>query len=212
MPKIITKLVIQRRNKNRVNVFLDEDYAFSLSADLALNLRIGQSLDEDAIDQLLEEDAYRKGMEKAFRLLARRPRSENEITDALLRADFSPSICTRVIRRLKEMTYLDDRAFADWWIENRAQFNPRSRWALHQELSQKGVPGAIIEEALARVDDLQLAMTAAEKRAYRWQHLPPQEFETKMLRFLQRRGFSYAVARHTIEALRTAWEEDASPS
>ncbi len=208
MPKTITRLVVQRRNKQRINVFLDGAYAFSLSADLALNLKIGQILEEDAVEQLLEQDAYRKGMEKAFRLLARRPRSEKEITDALLRADFPPPVCTRIIHRLKEMDYLDDRAFADWWIENRAEFNPRSRWALHQELSQKGVSNAIIEDVLSQFDDQTLAMTAAKKRAHRWKHLPPQQFETKMMGFLQRRGFSFAVARRTVEALQNSFEEE----
>lgn len=35
---IITKIEIQKKNKERVNIYLDEEYAFSISAELVLSL------------------------------------------------------------------------------------------------------------------------------------------------------------------------------
>ena len=203
MPRTVTRLVLQQRNKRRINVFLDDEYAFSLADTLASGLAIGQELDEETIARLQEQDAYQRGMDKAFRLLARRPRSEQEIDEALRQAGHSDAVRARVLARLREMAYLDDRAFARWWVENRVQFSPRSIRALRQELYQKGVPRALIDEALAPLDDEQLALAAGQQRAYRWQHLPRADFEKKMIGYLQRRGFDYTTARHVSTKIRT---------
>jgi len=203
MPRTVTRLVLQQRNKRRINVFLDDEYAFSLADTLASGLAIGQELDEETIARLQEQDAYQRGMDKAFRLLARRPRSEQEIDEALRQAGHSDAVRARVLARLREMAYLDDRAFARWWVENRVQFSPRSIRALRQELYQKGVPRALIDEVLAPLDDEQLALAAGQQRAYRWQHLPRADFEKKMIGYLQRRGFDYTTARHVSTKIRT---------
>ena len=42
MAGTITKLEIQKKNKERVNVFLDEKYAFAVTLTVALELKRGQ--------------------------------------------------------------------------------------------------------------------------------------------------------------------------
>jgi regulatory protein len=202
MAGIITRLVYQKRNKNRVSIFLDDAYAFSLPDVLASSLQLGQHLDDEEIACLRAQDDRQRAMDKALRLLARRPRSSHEIDDALKQSDISTDIREQVIARLEEMDYLDDREFARWWVENRTEFNPRSIRALQQELYQKGISSSIITEALALLDDDTLAVAAGRQRAYRWQHLPRAEFDKKMLGFLQRRGFSYPAARFATDFLR----------
>jgi len=206
MSGIITRLVYQKRNKQRVSIFLDERYAFSLPDTLASTLQLGQRLDDDEIAQLQAQDDRQRAMDKALRLLARRPRSKSEIINALTKADFSPAISEQVITRLAEMAYVDDREFARWWVENRIRFNPRSIRALQQELYQKGVSPHIISETLANLDDETLAIAAGQKRALRWRHLSQTDFDKKMLGHLQRRGFSYAAARYASTLL---WKQDA---
>jgi len=202
MSGIITRLVYQKRNKNRVSIFLDDAYAFSLPDILASSLQLGQHLDDDEIARLRAQDDRQRAMDKALRLLARRPRSSHEIDGALKQSDISTDIREQVIARLEEMDYLDDREFARWWVDNRTRFNPRSTRALQQELYQKGVPAPIIAETLAHLDDETLAVAAGQKRSYRWRHLARTDFDQKMLGFLQRRGFSYPAARFATDHLR----------
>ena len=207
MPRTITRLVLQQRNKRRVNVHLDGEYAFSLADALAAALFVGQTLTEEAIADLRARDAYQRGMDKALRLLARRSRSEREIDESLRQAEYSDSVRARILARLREMAYLDDRAFAQWWVENRVQFSPRSLRALRQELVQKGLPRSLIDEVLAPLDDDQLALAAGKMRAYRWRHLPRADFEKKMIGYLQRRGFDFATARQTALTLMNSEDE-----
>jgi len=204
MSGTITRLTYQKRNKNRVSIFLDDAYAFSLPDVLASALQVGQMLDDDEIAHLQAQDARQRAMDKALRLLARRPRSRHEIDDALKQAGFSTDVREQVLGRLQEMAYLNDRDFARWWVENRTQFNPRSVRALQQELYQKGLSRALIDEALAALDDEALAIAAGQQRAYRWQHLARADFDKKMLSYLQRRGFAYGAAR---QATDYHWEQ-----
>ncbi len=204
MSPIVTRLVAQKRRRGRVNVYLDGQYAFSLADVLAASLSIGQELDDDTLTRLRAEDAYQRGMDKALSLIAHRPRSIHEVEEALSQAEIPTHVQERIIARLQEMAYLNDRDFAQWWVENRTQFSPRSTRALRQELYQKGVPRSIIDEALLGLDDEVLALAAGRQRAYRWQHLPYDSFRTKLLGFLQRRGFGYEAARAAVNAL---WEE-----
>ncbi len=201
MSGIITRLAYQKRNKNRVSIFIDEEYAFSLPDVLASSLQVGQHLADDEMARLQAQDARQRAMDKALRLLARRPRSQNEIDEALKKDDFSPNIREQVLARLSEMEYLDDAGFAQWWVDNRVRFNPRSRRALHYELHQKGVSAPIIDEALTGLDDKTLAIAAGSQRLARWSKLDRETFEKKMLSFLQRRGFSYASARFAVDHL-----------
>ena len=204
MSGIITRLVYQKRNKNRVSIFLDDAYAFSLPDVLASALQIGQHLDDDEIARLRAQDDRQRAMDKALRLIARRPRSQHEIDQALKQADYAADIRKQVIARLIEMAYLNDLEFARWWVSNRSQFSPRSIRALQQELYQKGVPAAIIAQALAHLDDETLAIAAGQQRSYRWRHLARADFDKKMLGYLQRRGFSYPAARFATDHL---WEQ-----
>ncbi len=204
MPGTITRLVVQKRNRRRINVYLDDTYAFSLSDILAARLTIGQVLSDEAIAQLQAQDAYQQGMDKALRLIARRPRSRHEVDEALRQAGFEAPTRERILSRLTEMAYLDDEAFAHWWVENRIQFNPRSIKALRQELWQKGISNPLIDRVLEPLDDLTLALAAGRQRAYRWRGLPRQDFENRLLGYLQRRGFDYPTAREVTDIL---WEE-----
>ncbi len=208
MSGIITRLVYQKRNKNRVSIFLDDAYAFSLPDVLASALQIGQHLDDDEIARLRAQDDRQRAMDKALRLIARRPRSQHEIDQALKQADYAADIRKQVIARLIEMAYLDDREFARWWVSNRSQFNPRSIRALQQELYQKGVSAAIIAETLAQLDDEPLAIAAGQQRSHRWRHLARADFDKKMLGFLQRRGFSYPTARFATDHLREQLQQE----
>ncbi len=52
MTKTITALSVQKRNKERVSVFLDGEYAFSLGLNAALALKRGQELSSADIQQL----------------------------------------------------------------------------------------------------------------------------------------------------------------
>jgi regulatory protein len=152
MATTITALRFQQRNRERVNVYLDGAFAFGLPAVIAASLHIGQSLDEDEIVSLQGQDAVQRAYERALRFLASRPRSTAEVRRNLEQQALPGPTADAVIQSLLAAGYLDDEAFARYWVSNREQFRPRAPLALRQELRQKGIADSIINRALHDLD------------------------------------------------------------
>ncbi len=197
----ITDITIQKRRKDRVNLFLDGEYAFSLSMINAAWLKIGQELSAEKIKALQQEEAYERGKEIALRLITNRPRSIKEIRDRMREKDVEESARDRVITRFEELELLDDVAFARYWIDQRARFNPRGIPMLRQELRQKGVDQQIIQDLLNELDNSSAAMKAAEKKVRSLSRYGEEDFRKKLSGFLQRRGFYYEDIRPVVDEL-----------
>jgi regulatory protein len=197
----ITTLRFQKRNKDRVNVYIDGQFAFGLAAIEAARLRVGQTLSDDDVARLRVRDEVERAYGRALNFLSYRPRSEAEVRRNLRKKDVEDEVVEVVVERLTRAGLVDDREFARYWVENRLQFNPRGARALRHELRGKGIPDAIIAEALADLDEEVAARQVAEAGARRLAHLEPRDFRRKLGAYMARRGFSYAVIEPLIEEM-----------
>jgi len=186
----ITGLEPQKRSRDRVNVYLDDVFAFGLAALIAANLRVGMTLTDDKIAALRLADEVERAHEKALNYLSYRPRSEAELQSHLLKSDFAEATVADVLDRLREVGLVDDDAFARYWVENRARFRPRGKRMLVQELRQKDIASSVIETTLTQYDEVAAAQQVAAEQARRLAHLPPDLFRRRLWDRLMRRGFS----------------------
>ena len=203
----ITRLQVQKHNQERVNVFLDDEYAFAVALDIAVELRKGQELDAADIARLRDADTLTQAYQRAVRYLGSRPRSQAEIERYLRGKEYDDGVIAATVERLLVQGYLDDAAFAQYWRENRDRFRPRSAAALRAELRQKGVDRADVDEALDGLDEEAAAWAAVASKLPRWQTLPADEFNQKVSAFLARRGFGYATIRAVCRRARTEIDE-----
>jgi regulatory protein len=208
MSKTITALQIQKKNKERVNLFLDGEYAFSLNLMAAAQLKRGAVLSEAEIAELRADDSQLVAYQQAIFFLGFRPRSRAEVAEYLRGKEVSDEVIDEVTARLAREGYLNDTSFAQYWVENREQFRPRSVRALRHELQQKGVAREVISEAVTGLDEEASAWAALEPKLARWTSLEQAEFERKVIGFLARRGFNYTTIR-TVS--RRAWSEQGHP-
>jgi regulatory protein len=206
----ITALTPQKRNPDRVNVYLDDAFAFGLAALAAVSLRVGQTLSPTEIERLQGADLEEKVKNVAIRYIEYRPRSIVETRQHLLKKEYPDDVVERVVARLEAVELLNDAAFARYWVEQREAFKPRSKMALQMELRQKGIDRTLIETAVSEVDELAAATKAAQAKVRRWQTLPKLEFRKKLGGFLQRRGFGYDIIREVSEALWQEFQHEAS--
>jgi regulatory protein len=204
MANKITALKQQKSNPDRVNVFLDGEFAFGLEKITAAWLKIGEQLSAAKIQELQTNDAVEKAYQRALNYLSYRPRSTAEVERNLRKHDVDDAVIDEVVTRLQDKAWLDDDAFAAAWVENRNIFRPRGRFALQAELRQKGLADAVIERALQEQDEEGLAHKAAQKKARQLGGLDEEEFRKKLYAFLGRRGFDYAIIS---EICSEAWAE-----
>jgi len=141
---------------------------------------------------------FQKILDRVYRFLSLRPRSEKEIANYLKKRKASSSVFEKIFEILKQQKLIDDWEFAKWWIEQREVFRPKGKIALKAELRQKGVSSEIIKKALAYIDEENLAKKALARKIESYRRLPPEEFFRKISQFLSYRGFSWRTVKKII--------------
>jgi regulatory protein len=160
---------------------------------------VGDDLSIARREQLQSEDQRLTAIESALRLLAVQPRSERDLTDRLRRRGLPRGAVDAAVTRMRELGYLNDAAFAKFYVEARLAATPRSRRALAFELGRKGVRRELADESLSDVSDSEAAYEAAQRRLRALRALDRQTFTRRLGTFLSSRGFGYGVARATID-------------
>ncbi len=202
----ITDISLQARDNNRVNVSVDGVYSFSL--DIAqvtdLSLKVGRELSDGELEKLQEESQFGKLYMRALEYCLRRPHSVKEVRDYLWRKTqptlrksqtgmnnpvaYSERVASRVLSKLQQKAYVNDEAFARWWVENRQLSKGVSQRKLTAELRSKGVHADIIAQTLEktdRTDEQELRKVIAKK------HRRYAGDRQKFVQYLVRQGFSY---------------------
>jgi len=193
MTSTITALKQQRRDPNRVNVYLDGKFAFGLTKVTAGWLQIGETLSSEKMEELRSTDEVEKAYLRALNFISYRPRSRMEVQRNLRKHSVPEEVIEETLGRLEEKKILDDLSFAQIWVENRIAFRPRGRFALRSELRQKGLNDDLIEQALLDIDEAELARRAAEKKVRQLNKLTESDFRKKLSAYLSRRGFEYSL-------------------
>jgi regulatory protein len=205
MNKKITALKAQKKNPNRINVYLDGEYAFGLSRIVAAWLSIGQELGEEQISRLQQEDATEVALDNAVKFISYRSRTESEIRRKLSEKGFSDQDIDKVLQRLRSNGLVADEQFARSWVESRSAVHPRSKRLMAMELRQKGVSNSDIDKALEGTeDDDELAYQAAVQYAHRLAKLDWDKFRERLSGYLLRRGFTYGTIAPLV---RRVWSE-----
>ncbi len=205
----ITDLEPQVNNAERINVYVDGHFLLGVNGVIVLRmeLRVGQELLPEQLEQLRSEEAEQQAVDRALNFLSFRPRSREEVRRYLLRKETPPYVIEAALERLDRLNFVNDRAFVEFWVENRDKFNPRGSRALKNELRLKGIERDIVDELVDKDGDEELALCAARKKAASLAHTPGMDYATfrnRLGAFLQRRGFGYDVVTHTVKAL---WNE-----
>ncbi len=198
----ITVISAQKRDLNRVNIYVDGKYRFSLGMYqvVDLGIKIGREYDEPELIALEQESQFGKVYGRALEYCLMRPHSSREVRDYLYRKTrprrdktgevklgITSELATRVFDRLVEKGYIDDQKFTRYWAENRSLTKGVSRRKLIAELRVKGVNSAIIEQNLSeseRNDNDEIQKIISKKRA----RYPD---EQKLMAYLARQGFNY---------------------
>ena len=195
----VTLVEPQKRRKNRVNVHIDGEFAFGLDREVAEKHGIAKDrvLSREEIRLILEEEEYKRGLNRAFRILAARSRSEKEVRDRLLEAGYPEVITEKIIARCRELGFLNDTEFAFRYAEDRLRNRPMSQEMLKRELMSRGIGEELADraadKAFAQTDELELARKLVSQKIKRWRGEPKDKAREKMARFLVSRGFGWEI-------------------
>lgn len=201
---ILTRLTQQKKDPTRINIFLDGQYAFALDLETVTkhHLKPKLELTTDQVKQLLHEGEYQRIYNLTLKLIARRPRSEQELDQWFYKKEITSVISEPIKQKLRDLNLLNDLEFAHWWIDQRLTHRPKGPAMLRVELQAKGISSSIIKQALADIPDTSEAITQlAHKKLRTITRYDVDQQRQKLLAFLQRKGYSYGKIKPIIDEL-----------
>ena len=197
----ITRLAVQKKDPKRINVYINNEFAFGLYRDTAAWLSVGQILSDEKISALLAADHENSAMQRAIEFISYKSRTSEEVRSKLQVSGFDEDLIEKTIFKLSENGVLNDEEYAVQWVEDRLRLKPRSKRMLVYELRKKGISDELIQSAVEDVDDYHSAYVIAESRLYRYVQLPKFEFRNKLGSYLAGKGYSFEVISETTQKL-----------
>lgn len=204
---VITRLERQKKNKHRINVYVNDEYAFAIHEDVLIKYRLnkGRELDEADMRDVLAAEEKNRAVQYGLRYISHRPRTAEEVRRHLLDKGFPKSVAEEAVAGFIERGYINDQEYAGQWVEERLRLKPRGRHLLRQELQAKGIDADTIEAALAGVvpeAEADACFAVAQKKYGRTSFASFQEMRNKVGPFLQRKGFPHETIAKTLEKMR----------
>ena len=146
---IITKLEIQKKNKHRYNLFIDDKFNCGIHEDVIinLNLKTGMDIDENFFQNILQVEQQAKAKSDALHYIGYRMRSILEVEQKLENLGYEPSMITKTIEFLKEHNFLNDTAFAQAYISDKSNISRQSLRRIKYDLYKKGISDTIFVDA-----------------------------------------------------------------
>lgn len=200
---IITRITPQKGG-SRVNVYVDEKFAFSTDLETLVvkKIKIGIELTAQELAQLKATSAYTY---KLFRLIAYcslRPRSLREVDIWLAKKKIAQTEAEKLKDRITHLKLVDDLVFARWWVDQRREFRPMGVHRLRNELKSKGIARDIIDKVLDDGHNEQNEASALLNKKYARVGVNIREKDKmKMVAFLIRRGFGFEIAKSAVDEL-----------
>jgi regulatory protein len=195
--------------ETHVKITFDGADDITLSPETALQYRLSSGLHCDPVmyAQIMEEGERFSCWRRSLEYLARRSRSAHEIELYLKKKKFSPHIIAGVLARLHDYKYIDDEAYARWFIRCRLQRGAAGPFLLKKELMMRGVSRDCIARALKSSESLiptddTLYDSAVKKFRILGNKSDPL---TRVARFLYSRGFDSTAVNRVIRQLKSEY-------
>lgn len=204
----ISNIKIQKNNKKRYNIYVDNEYAFSVSEDVLIkeSLQKGLDIDDNKLSNIIQEDNFIKCRETAFRIIERSYKSEKELKERLLEKGYNNIEINRTIDYLKEYNFVDNEKLCEMYIKSKIKTQGKKK--IKYQLLHKGIDEETINNVLDNIDseseyEREKAIEVATKK---YNLLIKKEediykIKGKLYAFLAGRGYEYSIIQETISKI-----------
>ncbi len=197
----ITKLEIQKKNKNRISIYINGTYALGVDKKIATlhGLMEGKVIDKEELKKTIRDEEQNKANNYAISLLSYRSRSEKEIENKMKGKGYDLDIIEDTLNFLRKYNYINDKNFAHEFTMEKSKKYGRKRIKI--ELGQKGISDNIVDNVIDNIDEggeYDLALELANKKMKSYINDDRKAVYRKLGAFLGRRGFDYDIIRNVI--------------
>lgn len=210
--KIITKIEIQKRNKERISIFIDGEYSFSCSAELVYihGLKPNNPVNIEKLLEIVDEDNYLKCKNDALKKIERSYKSEKEIYDKLIKKEYDEKAIARAIQFLKSYNFLNDEQFVSLYIKEKIKSQGKNK--IKYSLLRKGISEPLIEDKLKEISNSVQFDTALKLAEKKYKILSKNESDnrkiySKLWEYLLRNGYQKDIIDETLSKIEFSEKE-----
>lgn len=204
----VTKIETQKRNKEKVNIYVDNKYLFSLTLNglLASHLKEGLEITDSQIEELKIEDEPKLAFQHALNIISYSMKTEFELVKKLREKEFSEPSIEQAVQKLKGYKYIDDDIYVTMYIKTKAIPNNWGEQKIISKLLQKGVDINLIKQKIEELYSYDEKKNAITKVAEKYvEKLPIDEDilkkKQKLYRYLAGKGYSYELISSTVSSI-----------
>jgi regulatory protein len=196
----ITSIKQQVKNPERVSIYIEGKYVFSLSLDelVKYGLKNNDELDNSDVKKYKKISVDGKLRARALEWLMNRPHSEREFRNYLYRKKAEPEQIEKLVKEFTEKSYLDNFKFATWFTELHARRGKSNR-AIRSELFKKGIKREDVDEVLDEAAGDEAArlneMFEKKRKLSRYKNDPQ-----KLMQYLVTQGFSWQLVKEQLKS------------
>lgn len=202
---IITKIESQKKSEDRVNIYVDEKFFMAIYKELVFtfNLKKGDIIEEDNLREILKDEMFLKGKNKALNILSKASQSEKKMREKL-KDDFEEDTIDDIVDFLKKYNFINDNELASKIVTTNVNLNKYGKNKIKQNLYNKGLEKSSIDEAISEIDqdvEFENALYLAEKRYERVKKEDPKKAYAKVANHLAYKGFSYDIIKSVLNKI-----------
>ncbi len=207
--KKITKIEYQKKNKERFNIYIDDEYGFAVDISILIkySLKKGMELDDALIDDILLAEEEISVYNYGISVLSRYFKSEYELRLKMKNKGFKPQLIDNAISALKERKYLDDERYCEMFINDKINISKHGVRKIKEALYYKGIDKEIIEEKIKCISaesEEERALLLGEKKLLNIKENDNRKKMSKLSNYLLGKGFEYETVNKTLRKLLNA--------
>jgi len=203
----ITQIEQQKRDKTRVNIYVDYSFYCGLNMEAVVQnrLKIGQEIEKDFLDEIQVESEQQTALNKAVKYISKTMKTEKQIIDYLKGKGYVDRVVEFVLGKLKEYNFVDDEMFVNLYIKQSTSLKGKKR--LQYELKNKGIDEKLVLEKVNEIEtDRETALNLAEKFLSKKKN--EKNIREKLFRFLSYRGFAVDDITYVLRMVKMEEEDD----
>ena len=125
----ITNIEVQKRNEERVNIYIDNEFAFACYKELVYKegLKKDMEVEIDSLKKIIAEEEFLKCKNSALRIVEKAYKTEKEMVDKLLQKGYEGIIIEKTIAFLKEYNFLNDEKYTLMYAKDKSKIQGKNK-------------------------------------------------------------------------------------
>lgn len=215
MEKKITKIEVQKNNKERFNLYINGEFFAGIDAAtyVHFNLKKDLILSDDMLIQIGEYDGYRVAINKAVQYLSYKKRTEKEVRDYLTKIEVNPQATDKAIEYCKVNGYINHEDYCVSFMNTMLNTTDKGPVIFAQKLKELGVEQSLIDKYThqfeSAITEERIDKIAAKISRKYEKKQSGRMIQQKIMQTLIQKGYNLDIANDALKNVKIETNEDA---